>query len=485
MIAVSIIILSILLQVTAAFIALSLIKVTGNKWSWTFIALAMALQALRRILVLIGLINGELADFDVQSFELIGLVLSALMAVGVISIKPYFIAQARSIEERKQAEEKLQAAKNRYHVMIEKSSDVIALLDGNGIILYESPAATHILGYPAGELSGRNAFELVHPNDLQSTLELFTQLVKSPGDNTKAEFRFRHKDGSWRYLDSIGTNMLNDPHIGAVIINYRDITERKQAEEKIYKLNAELEHRIAQRTMQLKTANKELESFSYSVSHDLRAPLRAIDGFSTIILDDYDAKLDDEAKRMLNKIRTNIHKMDSLINDLLSFSRLSRTEMEFSRIDMALLADSTYHETASSDIQEKFIFSISKLPDAFGSKTLMRQVWINLISNAIKFTLPRDIRKIEIGSYREKDSNIYFIKDSGVGFNAEYGHKLFEVFQRLHNSNEFEGTGIGLAIVQHIIQRHGGKVWAEAKINEGATFYFSIPDSIAGQTLLT
>ena len=203
--------------------------------------------------------------------------------------------------------------------------------------------------------------------------------------------------------------------------------------------------------------------------------LRAIDGFSRFVLEDYAEKLDDEGKRLLNIIRTNTQKMDQLITDILALSRVSRTEMKLSRIDMTTLVNSIYHELASPEIQEKFVFSVSPLPDAFGDPTLIRQVWANLISNAIKYTLPKEERRIEIGGRVESDMNIYYIKDTGVGFNPDYTHKLFGLFQRLHKAEEFEGTGVGLAIVQRIVLRHGGKVWAEGKENEGATFWFSIP----------
>lgn len=250
---------------------------------------------------------------------------------------------------------------------------------------------------------------------------------------------------------------------------------REQAEEKIRKLNAELEQRVKERTAQLESANKELEAFAYSVSHDLRAPLRAIDGYSRFVLEDYAEKLDDEGRRLLNVIRINTQKMDQLITDILGLSRVRRTEMRLSRIDMNALVNTVYREIASPEIQQKFVFSVEPLPEVFGDPTLIRQVWINLISNAIKYTLPREERRIEIGGRTEGGMNIYCIKDTGVGFNPDYTHKLFGLFQRLHRADEFEGTGVGLAIVQRVIMRHGGKVWAEGKVNEGATFWFSIP----------
>lgn len=242
------------------------------------------------------------------------------------------------------------------------------------------------------------------------------------------------------------------------------------------RLTAEdLEQRVQARTLELERANQDLESFSYSVSHDLRAPLRAIDGFSRIIVEDYAGKLDAEGIRLLNVVRSNTSKMDQLITALLALSRATRTELKLSRIDMAVLANSIYHEVASPEVQHKFAFSISALPDAYGDTILLRQVWANLLSNAIKYTLPKDERRIEVGSYRENEMNVYYVKDNGVGFNPVYTPKLFGVFQRLHKSEDFEGTGVGLAIVQRIIQRHGGKAWGEGALGLGATFYFSLP----------
>jgi light-regulated signal transduction histidine kinase (bacteriophytochrome) len=238
---------------------------------------------------------------------------------------------------------------------------------------------------------------------------------------------------------------------------------------------ATLEKRVKERTGQLETANKELEAFSYSVSHDLRAPLRSIDGFSKIMMEEYSNKLDAEGKRILNVIRSNTQKMGELITDLLDLSRVTRDEMKTVRVDMTTLANSVFREIASPDAQKQYAFSIEALPDAYGDPSLLRQVWRNLISNAIKFTATKDVRHIEIGARSEDGMTVYFIRDSGVGFDPQYTHKLFGVFQRLHTTEAFEGTGVGLAIVQRIVHRHGGRVWAEGRIGEGATFYFALP----------
>ncbi len=239
--------------------------------------------------------------------------------------------------------------------------------------------------------------------------------------------------------------------------------------------NAQLYSSLQQRTAELETANRELEAFSYSVSHDLRAPLRAIDGFSRFLIEDYGETLDSEGRRFLNVIRSNTQKMDHLITGLLSLSKLTRSELTLSALDMNSIADSIFHEIITGEDSRKFRFKIDMLPATYGDAALIRQVWYNLLSNAVKYTSPKVHREIHVGGYDENEYHVYFVKDNGVGFNPEYRHKLFGVFQRLHKSEEFDGTGIGLAIVQRIVNRHGGTVRAEGNPGEGAAFYFSIP----------
>ncbi len=247
--------------------------------------------------------------------------------------------------------------------------------------------------------------------------------------------------------------------------------ERNRAEKQIRRLNLELEKSL----MELKEVNKELEAFSYSVSHDLRAPLRAITGFSNILLEDYTDTLDAEGKRLLNVIQSNTKKMGQLIDDLLSFSRLGRKEIKKSNVNMEDLAKSIFEELRIIDPERITKLNLQTLPPARGDPTLIREVFVNLLTNAIKFTKNTLNAVIEIGGESKGRENIYYVKDNGVGFDMEYVNKLFGVFQRLHSDKEFEGTGVGLAIVQRVIHRHGGKVWAEGKVNEGATFYFTLP----------
>jgi PAS domain S-box-containing protein len=251
----------------------------------------------------------------------------------------------------------------------------------------------------------------------------------------------------------------------------RDITERKHAEQAVQQLNADLE----QQAVQLQNANKELEAFSYSVSHDLRAPLRAIDGYTRILVEDYEAIIDAEGKRVCSVISAEARRMGQLIDDLLAFSRLGRKEMHLSNIEMKALAVSTLNELISESDRERVEFKIASLPAVQADSSLMHQVWINLLSNALKFTSKKERAIIEVGSKSGQDEIIYYVHDSGAGFDMDYANKLFGVFQRLHSESEFEGTGVGLAIVQRIIRRHGGRVWAEGEVGNGATFYFALP----------
>ncbi|MFO7575431.1 MAG: transporter substrate-binding domain-containing protein [Bacteroidales bacterium] len=227
----------------------------------------------------------------------------------------------------------------------------------------------------------------------------------------------------------------------------------------------------------LELINKELEAFSYSVAHDLRAPLRAIDGFSNMMMEDYGHLLDSEGNRLLIVLRENSQKMDRLITDLLSLSRVTRTEMSAVSIDMAGLAKGIFHEIASNDELKRVKFKVGKLPEAFGDPTLIKQVWSNLISNALKYTRPKQERRIEISGARDEGYDRYIISDNGVGFNQEYADKIFETFHRLHRTEEFEGTGIGLSIVLHVVKRHGGTVGAEGEEGTGAKVWFTLPSA--------
>lgn len=252
--------------------------------------------------------------------------------------------------------------------------------------------------------------------------------------------------------------------------------ELKKAKSQIFDLNVGLEQKIIERTSQLEAANQELESFSYSVSHDLRSPLRAINGFTQVLAEDYADRFDEDGRSLLAEIIANSVRMGELIDNLLEFSHIGKQRLSIAVIDMMNLADYVVKDLQRQESNREIEVSLLPLKNCKGDRNLIKQVLVNLISNAFKYTGKKAQAQVEIGSYTEEDQEIYFVKDNGVGFDMRYYEKLFGVFQRLHSNSQFEGTGVGLAIIHRIITKHAGKVWAEAKVNEGACFYFSLPN---------
>src|SRR5215472_11066005 len=257
------------------------------------------------------------------------------------------------------------------------------------------------------------------------------------------------------------------------------IQARQQAEREIRRLNADLEDRVEQMTRVLQEANQELEAFSYSISHDLRAPLRHMDGFSRILQQECDAQLPEEARHYLDRVRSATTHMSSLVEDLLQFARLGRQSPRLCPVALRNLVEEAQAETLSAIRERNIEWRIGELPEAKVDANLFRQVWVNLLSNAIKFSRNQSKAVIEIGSREEEDETILFVRDNGAGFDPRYADKLFGVFQRLHRQDEFEGTGIGLATVQRIIKKHGGRVWAQSQPGQGATFYLTVPTAVS------
>ncbi len=316
----------------------------------------------------------------------------------------------------------------------------------------------------------------VHPDDRAFSDEISKRAQR--GEQAyDTEFRVVWPDGSIHYLKAYGRfvrDAAGQP-LRMTGVNY-DITERKRAEEEIRQLNQELEQRVLDRTAQLEAANKELESFSYSVSHDLRVPLRHIDGFMELLQESLGANLDESSQYYMDTIADAAKRMGILIDDLLSFSRMSRNEMTQTQVDIGTLVGEVIREYEPETQGRIIRWKVADLPTVSGDRAMLRLVLVNLISNALKFTQPRQEAEIEVGCILDSDAEVeIFVRDNGVGFEMDYADKLFGVFQRLHRQEEFEGTGIGLANVRRIINRHGGRVWAEGKVDQGATFYFSLP----------
>jgi PAS domain S-box-containing protein len=361
---------------------------------------------------------------------------------------------------------------------IDHVSDAIYLIDTDARFRYVNDEACRRHGLEREELLEMGVADVDPDFPLDRWPEHFAEL-KQRGTLI---FETRHRRGNGSLFPvELAANYLSYADDEFNFAFARDITERKRAEAEYRKLNQQLEQRVRERTADLQAANEELEAFAYSVSHDLRAPLRAIDGFSRILLEDYADKLDDEGKRLFSVVSDNTVRMGQLIDDILKFSRAGRTELTLSEIDMEKMARAVFAELQPPVAENKLQLEIEPIPPARGDSAMLRQVFVNLLSNAIKFSRNREMPRIKVGARVEENETIYLVQDNGVGFDMQYADKLFGVFQRLHSVNEFEGTGIGLAIVKRIITRHDGRVWAESKINEGATFYFSIPISVPPQ----
>ena len=385
--------------------------------------------------------------------------------------------QVRFYRERAGSAEALRASEARLQFALEEAETGAWEMDLMDHSAHRSLKHDQIFGYQT--LLPQWTFEIflehVVPEDRARVDQAFRQAVSSQGD-WRFECRIIRVDGQQRWILASGRHRADpggQPRLMAGII--QDITERKRVEQEVRTLNVELEHRVQLRTADLKAANEELEAFSYSVSHDLRAPVRAINGFSRILVEDCGDRLDAENRRVLGIISSEARRMGQLIDDLLGFSRLGRQKLESADIDMTALATSVFEEQAAQAPTRNLQLALSPLAPARGDWAMMRIVWTNLVANAIKFTAHTDPAVIDIASREEDGHTVYSVKDNGVGFDMTYAPKLFGVFQRLHSSDEFEGNGVGLALVHRIIQRHQGRVWAEGKVNDGATFSFALP----------
>jgi PAS domain S-box-containing protein len=388
------------------------------------------------------------------------------------------MAMIRDVTERRKGELELRASEQRMRLATETTA--VGIWEWNVITNQICWDAQMFRIY--GVAPTENGFvtyatwsSAVVPEELAEQEAVMNDTLARRG-NSARDFRIRRADdGEIRHIHAVETVRTNAHGEAEWMVGTNlDITERREAEEEIKQLNAELEQRVIERTAQLEAANKELEAFSYSISHDLRAPLRAVDGFSRAVVEDYSPLLPPEGQRHLRTIRQSAQRMGSLIDDLLTFSRLSRAPLKRRKVDVNRLVADVLQDLESQREGRTVEVRVGELPPCMGDPALLMQVWMNLLSNAFKYTLKQPAAVIEIGCTETDGERVYQVRDNGTGFDMRYVEKLFGVFQRLHRADEFEGTGVGLAIVQRIVQRHGGRVWAEGAVGRGATFHFTL-----------
>jgi PAS domain S-box-containing protein len=394
--------------------------------------------------------------------------LANLMALALVGLASFIIHL--DIAERRRTENALRRSEHRLQSILDNSNAFIHIKDLQGRYLLANHWYERVFQKSREAIIGKTDYD-IFPKEFADEYRENDQKVIQNRAPIHIEESAPGADGKHTHI-SIKFPLIEDEKIYAICGISTDITTLKKNEAAIRSLNEDLQNQAGR----LEAAIDELESFSYSVSHDLRAPLRAIDGFSELMINEYNGKLDAEGLRLLQIIRSNTRHMGQLIDDLLAFSRLSRKELHKRHVNMTDLA-----KTVAEDLKyplenaTSYELSIQDMPTVQADPALIRQVWTNLLSNAVKFSQKHSHPMIEVGSYTEDSKNVYYVKDNGVGFNMSYAHKLFRVFERLHRAEEYPGTGVGLAIVERIIKRHGGSVWAEGRPNDGATFYFSLP----------
>jgi PAS domain S-box-containing protein len=422
--------------------------------------------------------KGIVENFETKLYSKNRKLIDCLVSAAIIELCGilHIISTTRDITERKHAEEALRESEQKFRRIYQEGPFGMVMVDKESRFIKANPAFCKIIGYTEEEIQNLKFIDITHNDDINTDITNVKKLINGEIPIYKTEKRYIRKDGQvlWASLTATA-NYDGDGNFLYNLAIIENITPRKNAENEIMKLNESLEQKVIKRTEQLELANKELEAFSYSVSHDLRAPLRHISGYVELLTERFHDSLPEKAKHYFESIAGSAIEMGALIDDLLQFSRTGRQEMQQADLDMNMVLLEAMDEAKKDTKDRSISWSVKELPSVYGDFSMLRMVWVNLLSNAVKYTRSKPEAIIEIGFTKDSREFVFFVRDNGAGFDMKYANKLFGVFQRLHSSDEFEGTGIGLANVRRIISKHGGRTWAEAKVDKGATFYFSLP----------
>ncbi|MFA4919537.1 MAG: PAS domain S-box protein [Thermodesulfovibrionales bacterium] len=357
---------------------------------------------------------------------------------------------------QKRTEEEVRRSEEYFRLLTENALDIITILEADWTIRYASPSLEQVLQYKRESLIGTHFFEFIHPDDLPDVMKTFNQLIKDPGFILFLQARCRHKDGSWRILEIMANNLIDNPAVNGIVVNCRDITGRKRAEE------------------ELKRSNEDLKQFASVASHDLQEPLRGIESFIKLLEKRYKGKLDEKADEYIDYVVDDVKRMQLLIKDLLEYSRVSATDKVFSPANCSVVLEQTLNNLRSAIEESGAEVTYDLLPVVMGDAAQLTRLYQNLIGNAVKFRSLEPL-KIHIAVKRERNEWLFSIRDTGIGIDPKQAERIFVIFQRLHSRHEYPGTGIGLSICKRIVERHGGRIWLESEPEKGATFYFTIP----------